>query len=164
MQRGTTKWRERDKELFPQLHSLGLLLSLARRCELGYPRKDVLQGGLDNVRSEPAAISVKMSIYLSFQDLVCVCLFLRERANHPIISGWIGSNGCDFCLYWSLTHAIRRRASWKSLGSKATPSFPHRNRGQELPAGRCIQSDWWLKISWRRTWDREFMYFAISNT
>lgn len=56
---------------------------------LGYPRKDVLRGGLDNVRSEPAAISVKMSIYLSFQDLVCVCLFLRERANHPIISGWI---------------------------------------------------------------------------
>ena len=47
------------------------------------------QGGLDNVRSEPAAISVKMSIYLSFQDLVCVCLFLRERANHPIISGRI---------------------------------------------------------------------------
>jgi hypothetical protein len=37
-------------------------------CELGYPRIDVLQGGLDNVRSEPAAISVKMSIYLSFQD------------------------------------------------------------------------------------------------
>ena len=51
---------------------------------LGYPRKDVLRGGLDNVRSEPTAISVKMSIYLSFQDFVCVCvLVLKGTCKSP---------------------------------------------------------------------------------
>uniref|UniRef100_A0A452YJ01 Uncharacterized protein n=1 Tax=Aegilops tauschii subsp. strangulata TaxID=200361 RepID=A0A452YJ01_AEGTS len=58
---------------------------------------------------------------------LCVCarLFLRKRANHPIISGWI-----QWVRFLSVLISYpRRRAPWKSLGSKATPSFPHRNRG-----------------------------------
>lgn len=60
---------------------MSLLLFLARRCELGYPRKDVLRGGLDNVRSEPAAISVKMSTFFSGFS-VCV-LVLKGTCKSP---------------------------------------------------------------------------------
>uniref|UniRef100_A0A0A9AVF0 Uncharacterized protein n=1 Tax=Arundo donax TaxID=35708 RepID=A0A0A9AVF0_ARUDO len=42
--------------------------------------------------------------------------------------------------YISIQPFLSFCCTWKSLVSKATPSFPHRNRGQELPAGLKLTS------------------------